>query len=76
MVNIKNNVKTVEDMDPKIYSFILLSPVLALGALILLFILTRPVRIFLHNRRIYRKGGAHAPSGPNDIISGIWITVA
>ncbi|KAL5333878.1 cytochrome P450 [Aspergillus crustosus] len=28
-----------------------------------------PIRIFLHVRRILRKGGAHAPSGPNDIIS-------
>ncbi|KAL4884817.1 cytochrome P450 [Aspergillus karnatakaensis] len=29
----------------------------------------KPIKIFIHNRRIYHKGGAHAPSLPNDIIS-------
>ncbi|KAL4923504.1 cytochrome P450 [Aspergillus undulatus] len=28
-----------------------------------------PIRIFLHDRRIHQKGGAHAPTGPRDIIS-------
>ncbi|KAI9371186.1 cytochrome P450 [Aspergillus egyptiacus] len=30
---------------------------------------TVPVMIFLYNRRVYQKGGVHAPSPPNDIVS-------
>lgn len=60
-------------MDIKIYLLILLSPLLAVGSFLLFYILTRPIRIFLHDRRVYRKGGVHAPSGPRDIISGIWL---
>lgn len=60
-------------MDIKTYLLILLSPVLAVVGFLIFYVLTRPIRIFLHDRRIYRKGGVHAPSGPQDIISGICI---
>ncbi|KAL4918584.1 cytochrome P450 [Aspergillus aurantiobrunneus] len=67
--NSKEQCENVENMDLKTYLLILLSPVLALGSLILFYLLSRPVRLFLHDRRVYQKGGVHAPSGPRDIIS-------
>ncbi|KAL3493768.1 cytochrome P450 [Aspergillus germanicus] len=32
-------------------------------------LLARPVRLWLYNRRVYQKGGVHAPSIPTDIIT-------
>jgi hypothetical protein len=65
----------MSQMDPKIYLLLFLSPVLAFSGLILIYILTRPIRLFLYDRRFYLKGGIHAPMIPRDIISGIWIGV-
>ncbi|KAL4754881.1 hypothetical protein BDW72DRAFT_104008 [Aspergillus terricola var. indicus] len=62
----------MSQMNLKIYLLIFLSPVLALSGLILIYILTRPIRLFLYDRRFYLKGGIHAPMIPRDIISGTW----